>query len=62
MPNFLIIMTAKMDVDHEIELLKEKIKLLGVDGGDGTWTVKFGVLFNGMRYYWLLLPNCMKII
>ncbi|KAL5248689.1 hypothetical protein ACHWQZ_G017770 [Mnemiopsis leidyi] len=35
-----------MDVDHEIELLKEKIKLLGVDGGDGTWTVKFGVLFN----------------
>lgn len=40
-------MTAKMDVDHEIELLKEKIKLLGVDGGDGTWTVKFGVLFNG---------------
>jgi len=35
-----------MDVDKEIELLKAKIQLLGVDNGDGTWTVKFGVLFN----------------
>jgi len=35
-----------MDVEREIDMLKEKIKLLGVDNGDGTWSVKFGVLFH----------------
>ena len=38
---------TRMDVEKEIDLLKEKIKLLGVDNSDGTWSVKFGVLFNG---------------
>lgn len=35
-----------MNVDHEIELLKETIKRLGEDCGDGSWRVKFGVLFH----------------
>ena len=39
-----------MDVAHEITLLKEEIKRLGVDNGDGTWTVKFGVLFKGLYF------------
>ena len=36
-----------MNVDHEIELLKEHVKRLGTDNQDGTFTVKFGVLFKG---------------
>lgn len=38
--------TTQMDVDKEIQHLKDAIKRLGKDNGDGTWTVKFGVLFD----------------
>ena len=34
-----------MNVDHEIELLKEEIKRLGNEQ-DGNFVVKFGVLFK----------------
>lgn len=34
-----------MNVDHEIELLKEEIKRLGAEK-DGNYVVKFGVLFK----------------
>jgi len=35
-----------MNVSHEIELLKDAIKRLGQKQPDGTYTVKYGVLFN----------------
>ena len=44
-------MLANMDVDHEIELLKTKIKELGQQSEDGTWNVKFGVLFKGKSHF-----------
>jgi hypothetical protein len=36
----------KMNVSHEIELLKEEIKRLGQKQADGTYTVTYGALFN----------------
>ncbi|KAK7497508.1 hypothetical protein BaRGS_00011148 [Batillaria attramentaria] len=38
-----------MNVDHEVQLLKEEIKRLGTPAGDGKCEVKFGVLFSDDR-------------
>ncbi|KAI5079591.1 hypothetical protein GOP47_0005070 [Adiantum capillus-veneris] len=35
-----------MNVEEEVKLLKEEIKRLGALQPDGTYSVKFGVLFN----------------
>eukprot|EP00250_Pteridium_aquilinum_P001404 c115_g1_i1 orf=99-347(+) len=35
-----------MNVEEEVELLKGEIKRLGALQPDGTYSVKFGVLFN----------------
>jgi len=35
-----------MDVGHEINLLKDEIKRLGEDKGDGSYVVTFGTLFH----------------
>lgn len=35
-----------MNVEHEIELLKEEIKRLGQQNAEGHYVVTFGVLFN----------------
>ncbi|XP_076456238.1 costars family protein ABRACL-like [Babylonia areolata] len=35
-----------MNVEHEVELLKEEIKRLGKPGDDGLVAVSFGELFN----------------
>ena len=35
-----------MNVEHEVELLKEEIKRLGAPNSDGQYVVKFGVLFK----------------
>ncbi|KAL8541781.1 hypothetical protein ACS0TY_002874 [Phlomoides rotata] len=38
-----------MNVDEEVERLKEEIKRLGKPQPDGSYTVTFGVLFNDDR-------------
>ncbi|XP_047980172.1 costars family protein At4g33640 [Salvia hispanica] len=38
-----------MNVDEEVERLKEEIKRLGKPQSDGSYTVTFGVLFNDDR-------------
>ncbi|KAL1534387.1 costars family protein [Salvia divinorum] len=38
-----------MNVDEEVERLKEEIKRLGKPQSDGSYTVIFGVLFNDDR-------------
>ncbi|XP_028809012.1 costars family protein ABRACL [Denticeps clupeoides] len=35
-----------MNVEHEIALLMEEIRRLGMKNADGNFSVKFGVLFN----------------
>ncbi|PVD35995.1 hypothetical protein C0Q70_02965 [Pomacea canaliculata] len=35
-----------MNVEHEIQLLKEEIQRLGTPGPDGKLEVTFGILFN----------------
>ena len=40
----------RMDVDHEIELLKTEIKRLGTEQ-NGNYVVKFGVLFKWVSLY-----------
>ena len=53
----LLLAETVMNVDHEIELLKETIKRLGEDCGDGSWKVKFGVLFHGNYNIFLVCFN-----
>ncbi|ERN14362.1 hypothetical protein AMTRI_Chr13g123930 [Amborella trichopoda] len=38
-----------LNVDEEVERLKEEIKRLGQPQNDGSYKVKFGVLFNDDR-------------
>jgi len=35
-----------MNVDHEIKLLQEQVKLLGKPNADGHYSVAYGVLFK----------------
>ena len=41
--------TCTMNVEHEVKLLVQELKRLGIPGPDGKITVKFGVLFNDDR-------------
>lgn len=38
-----------MNIDHEVSLLKEEIKRLGKQNGNGQWSVKFGVIVKDDR-------------
>jgi L-cystine uptake protein TcyP (sodium:dicarboxylate symporter family) len=38
-----------MNVDHEVELLKEEIKRLGTKNSEGQFVVTFGVMFADDR-------------
>jgi len=41
--------TARMNIDHEIELLKTEIRRLGTTDADGRVSVKFGVIVKDDR-------------
>ena len=44
----------RMDVDHEIELLKTEIKRLGTEQ-NGNYVVKFGVLFKWVLSFYNII-------